>query len=121
MRPDHDPPCHQVLVSRELGGAALIGLHMARYLRDRGRDCHVWIPGEGRAWDEAMRLDLPCHAYDATAALSSSKIRAGFANWRLSRRLRRAGRGLVHVHSPLQYGALRWGLRLAKVDRVAHV
>lgn len=111
------PSYHQVLVSREVGGAAMIGLQIGRYLREKGRPSHVWLPGTGSAWDDATRLGLTCHTFDAAGALSRSRVRAGVANWRMSRGLRRCGRGIVHVHDPLQYGVLRWGLKLAGLCR----
>jgi glycosyltransferase involved in cell wall biosynthesis len=112
---------HQVLVSTDLGGAGLTALHLAHYQRERGQDCRVWIPGAGWAWDEATRLGLSCHSYNLAAAQAKSKIRAGLANWALARRLRRGGPGLVHVHSPLHYGALWRGLRRCGLCRAVHV
>ncbi len=120
--PNRRPDCfHQILVSRELGGAALTALHLARYQREQGQDCRVWIPGEGPAWQEAARLGLPCQAFNLPALLGRSRIRAGLANWGLARRLRKGGPGLVHVHSPLHYGALHWALTRSGLARVAHV
>jgi glycosyltransferase involved in cell wall biosynthesis len=110
-----------VLVSRELGGAGLIAVHVARHLRERGRDCRAWVPGPGPAWDEATRNGVPCEAYDAARALGAARLPALSANWRFGRQLRASGAGVVHVHSPLQYGALRWGLRFAGTARVVHV
>jgi glycosyltransferase involved in cell wall biosynthesis len=112
---------HQILVSRELGGAGLTALHLARYQREQGQDCQVWIPGEGLAWEEAARLGLPCQAFNLPAMLGRSRIRAGLAHWGLARRLRKGGPGMVHVHSPLHYGALWWGLKRSGLVRVAHV
>jgi glycosyltransferase involved in cell wall biosynthesis len=112
---------HQVLVSRELGGAGLVALHLARHLTRNGRATHVWIPGPGPAQAEATRLGLPCGTYDAESAASPSVFRAGLANWRLARALKRSGPGLVHVHSPGYYGALRRGLIRTGLTRVVHV
>jgi glycosyltransferase involved in cell wall biosynthesis len=112
---------HQILVSRELGGAGLIALHLADYMRRQGNTSTVWIPGAGKAWTEAAKLGLHPRPYNAAGALTRGRIRAALANWRLSRQLRKAGGGLVHVHAPLFYGALRKGLSWARVQRVAHV
>jgi glycosyltransferase involved in cell wall biosynthesis len=112
---------HQVLVSRELGGAGLVALHLARHLTRNGRAPHVWIPGPGPAQAEATRLGLPCGTYDAESAASPSVFRAGLANWRLARALKPSGPGLVHVHSPGYYGALRRGLIRTGLTRVVHV
>lgn len=112
---------HQVLVSRQIGGAAAIALQVARHLRENGRDTRVWLPGAGPAQDEAGRLGLPTGAYDAEAAAGRSLLGAGWANWRLSRAVLRDGRGVVHVHSPGYYGALRWGLKRSGLARIVHV
>lgn len=114
-------PFHQVLVSTQLGGAGLIALQLARHLREQGQDSRTWIPGEGAASAEAGRMGLPWSIYDAASLLSKYGIRAGIANWKLGRQLRKSGRGIVHVHSPSHYGALRWGLRFSALKRVVHV
>lgn len=112
---------HQLLVSAEFGGAGQIALQLARYLVEHREQSRVWVPGPGAAQAETVRLGLPFSTYDAKAALSPSRISAGFANWKTGRALRRFGAGLVHVHSPGQYGALRWGLKRSGLVRVAHV
>lgn len=117
-RPRH---VHQVLVSAQLGGAGLIALEVGRHLLGEGRPARAWIPGEGPARDEATRLGLPCAAYDAASVTSAGRWGAAIANLSLGRALRRAGRGLVHIHSPGMYGALRWATRLSGSVRVAHV
>jgi glycosyltransferase involved in cell wall biosynthesis len=112
---------HQFLVSRDLGGAELVALHLARHLHEQGENSRTWAPGEGPASTEAGRMGLPWDVYDAASLLSGSRIRAGIANWKLGRRLRKSGRGIVHVHSPRPYGALRWGLRLSGLKRVVQL
>jgi glycosyltransferase involved in cell wall biosynthesis len=112
---------HQILVSKEFGGAGLIGLHVAEHLRRHGIDSQVWIPGEGRAWSNAEKLGISPRRYDAKRALGRARSPAAWANWRLGTALRKAGGGLVHVHSPLFYGALSKGLSWARVRRVCHV
>jgi glycosyltransferase involved in cell wall biosynthesis len=118
-----DRPCsfNQILVSAELGGAGLLALNLARFLADQGEECRVWVPGQGAAQAETERLGLPFAAYNAAAALSTSRIRAGLANWKFARDLKRSGPGLVHIHSPGPYGTLRWGLKRSGLVRVAHV
>ena len=106
---------HQILVSRDVGGAALIALNVADHIRRHGTQSHVWIPGEGRAWSKAKDLGFSPHQYDAAKAIGSRKLPAALANWRLSSRLRNSGGGLVHIHAPLFYGALSKGLAWARV------
>jgi glycosyltransferase involved in cell wall biosynthesis len=114
-------PVHQILVSQDLGGAGQIALNVADHLRRQGRSSRVWIPGAGKAWTEAEKLGLNPDRFALEGALTHSTIRAGFANWRFSRQLKKANRGVVHVHGPLYYGALRRGLNWAGVQRVVHV
>jgi glycosyltransferase involved in cell wall biosynthesis len=112
---------HQVLVCPDLGGAGLIALNLARFLRERGQECRVWLAGPGSAQAETARLGLPFGTYDVNGVVSPSVVRAGLANWRFSRALKRFGPGIAHVHCPGYYGALRWGLKRSGLLRVAHV
>jgi glycosyltransferase involved in cell wall biosynthesis len=111
---------HQFLVSRDLGGAGLVALHLAKFFAAAGREAPVWAPGPGAAWGEAERLGLTVHSYDLPSAFSRSALAAAGANWRVWRGLRGSA-GLAHVHSPGVYGALRHALRLSGLRSVAHV
>jgi glycosyltransferase involved in cell wall biosynthesis len=113
--------CHQFLVSRELGGAGLTALHIARFLQENGGASPVWIPGHGPAAQEAEKLGLKIREYRADWALSPWKLKAAAENWRIGRALRRQQGGIVHVHSPCHYGSLRWGLRLSGAKTIVHV
>lgn len=115
-------PFHQFLVSREFGGAGEIALQLATQWREReGRDPHVWIPGEGRAAERVRALGLPMRHYDMDGIFSRGTLRAGLANAMAATRLRWLGSGLVHIHSPSHYAALRHGFRMAGVKRVLHI
>jgi glycosyltransferase involved in cell wall biosynthesis len=115
------PVYHQFLVSRDLGGAGLVALHLAKFLAARGWEAPVWVPGKGAAWSEAERLRLTVQTFDLLSASSPSALQAAKANWGIWRGLSRGAPGLVHVHSPGAYGALRHGLGLSGLRRVAHV
>jgi glycosyltransferase involved in cell wall biosynthesis len=108
-------------VSKELGGAALIALRMAARINARGDRTAVWLPGVGPAEDEARHLGLPAVRYDLTGALGKGRFRSAWSNWKFNRALATYGAGIVHVHSPEAYGALRWGLRAGNVKRIVHV
>ena len=112
---------HQFLVSRDIGGAGLVALGLAKLLRSQGRESPVWIPGTGPAWAQAERLGLPVESYDLNSASSPSNIKAAGVNWQVWSQLRKTGRGLVHVHSPHAYGALRRGLAYSGLKQVVHV
>jgi glycosyltransferase involved in cell wall biosynthesis len=81
----------------------------------------VWIPGRGAAWQEAERLGLIPLEFDAERALGAAMLRAAIANLRVGMQLRHGRPGLVHVHGPLFYGALRHALGLSGLQRVVHV
>jgi glycosyltransferase involved in cell wall biosynthesis len=112
---------NQFLVSREFGGAGAIALHVADHLRRRGRDSNVWVPGRGPAWAEVEKLGLAPREYDGSSAFSGWRLRAAWTNWKLARSLRQVRPGLVHVHSPHFYGALRSAFRRSGLLRVVHV
>ena len=40
---------HQMLVSRELGGAGIIALQLAAAMREQNKRVITWLPGEGAA------------------------------------------------------------------------
>ncbi len=118
---ERSPVHHQMLVARELGGAGLIGLHIASYLQQHGKNAEVWVPGHGPAEQAVKQLGLPVQQYSPAAALSGWKLRGALGNWLFGRRLRRRGAGLIHVHGPLYYGAFRRGLESSGLARVVHI
>jgi glycosyltransferase involved in cell wall biosynthesis len=112
---------HQMLVSHELGGAGLIALQLASFLKGRGQESHVWIPGVGPAQYKASSMGLAAHFYDSKSIFSSSRIRAATGNWRVGRELHCHSPGLIHIHSPFFYRALRLGFKLSHLKSIAHV
>jgi glycosyltransferase involved in cell wall biosynthesis len=113
--------CHQVIPSVELGGGDLVGLGLAAELHNRGQSSPVWVPTKGPTWERACVLGLTPNLFGAPAVFQHGRLRALLAQWRLGRRLRRQGPGLVHVHAALWYGLLSWGLRRCGLPRVVHV
>ncbi|MCI0641899.1 MAG: glycosyltransferase family 4 protein [Gemmataceae bacterium] len=112
---------HQILGSRELGGAGLVALHTAAFLRDESQTSPVWVPGDGPALRTAKDLDLQPETYDLKHVFGTRRIRAAWESWRFGRRLRRRGAGLVHTHSLSHYGALHLGLKWSGLKRIVHV
>jgi glycosyltransferase involved in cell wall biosynthesis len=104
---------HQMLGAKTLGGADLIGLHLAGFLRDMGQKYRVWIPGKGPALRRAQQLALNSHVYDASCAFTTSRLRAVIGNWKIWRSFRRYRPGIVHIHSPYHYRALQTGLAIS--------
>jgi glycosyltransferase involved in cell wall biosynthesis len=112
---------HQMLVSKELGGAGLIGMQFASFLRDKGQKYCVWIPGKGAAFDKAQQLALKSYEYDASCAFSTSKLRAAIGNWKIWCNFHPYRPGLVHIYSPHLYRALQMGFAMSGLKTVVHV
>src|SRR4029078_1176348 len=112
---------HQLLLSRELGGAAGVALDLAKVLSTNDRHGPVWIPGPGPAWSRGKELGLNVVGYDSCAVFSNSRIQSTGLNWNVWRRLRVSGGGLVHVPSPLLYGALRRALVWSGLKQIVHI
>jgi len=119
----HSPKyhCHQLLVSKELGGAGLVALHLAAGLDEKGRSSHVWVPGEGPATSKARDLGLSYRIYEPDKAFVSSRVQSLLWNWKVGRSLRHDCPGIIHVHSPFFYGALSFAIRISRLKSVAHV
>ena len=112
---------HQMLVSKELGGAGLMALQLAAALRERVKESVAWVPGEGRAAAKAREMGLTLHRYDPTWALTSSRIRATLCNLTVGRLLRSLRPGLIHIYSPSYYRTLLLALKIAQLKTVVHV
>lgn len=111
---------HEVIPSRDLGGGNLVALNLSADLQQRGEKTVVWVPGEGGSLERARSLQLATRPYNGEAFFQGGRLRHLLHSWRLSRSLRNLP-GLVHVHSPLCYGSLSWGLARSGLPRVVHV
>jgi glycosyltransferase involved in cell wall biosynthesis len=111
---------HHVLASTELGGAGQIALRLAATLERNGQSCSIWLPGAGPAAAEAARLQLRTLQYTG-CAFDSGLVRAAYRNCQLACSLRQHDPGVVHVHSVLQFAALRHAFRLSGMKRVVQV
>jgi glycosyltransferase involved in cell wall biosynthesis len=112
---------NQLLVSRELGGAGMIALELASAMRNQGYSSSAWLPGKGAAAQRAREIAIPYHLYAPETALVGSRIAWAMCNYRIARLLRSQSPGIVHLHSPLYYGALSMGLRFSGLKTVVHV
>jgi glycosyltransferase involved in cell wall biosynthesis len=110
---------HQFLVSREVGGAALVALELAGWAARRGERVRVWAPGRGAATAAAEREGLAWRSYDLDA-MPRGNLRHASACLRLALKLP-LRRGLAHVHTPSAYRLLRPALRFARLRTVVHV
>jgi glycosyltransferase involved in cell wall biosynthesis len=112
---------HQMLVSQELGGAGLIGIHLANFMREKEHASCVWIPGEGVALRKVQQFALPCNVYDASCVFRASKMRTVIGNWKIWHTFRPYRPGIVHIHSPYHYKALQWGFKMLGLKTVVHI
>lgn len=112
---------HQVLVSRNLGGAGIVALRLAQFFHAQNRPSYVWVPGDGSSKDKAQELNLVYREYDAARLFHSSKVTLAIENMKIGRLLRRQSPGILHVHSPFYYKALHLGLMISGLKSVAHV
>jgi glycosyltransferase involved in cell wall biosynthesis len=112
---------HQMLTAKSFGGANTIALNLSAALRDRGKQSHVWIPGEGPAKAKAEEMGLPWYLYDPAQALGSSRLRSTVSNWTIARQLYSYRPGLIHVHTPHVYRALLPALKVSRLKTVVHV
>ncbi len=110
---------HHFLVSREVGGAALIALKLAAWGARGPQRVRVWVPGPGQAAQAVEREGLPWSGYDLDG-MRGGNWRHAWACLRLALRLPRRP-GLAHVHTPVVYRLLRPSLRVAGLRTVVHV
>ena len=115
------PFYHQILASTELGGGELFAVRLAQQINGQSRGSLAWTPGAGPAERFAQDTAILTNRYAGDSAAASNAWSATQANLQFAMALRRYGPGLVHVHSPFVYGALRWGLKLARLPRVVHI
>jgi hypothetical protein len=113
------PPLHQILVSRLVGGAAVVAIHLAGAAPRRGWRCQAWVPGDGPATTALDRVSAPWRTYDFEG-LRGSRLRQLAACARMVPGFAGFERPLVHVHNPTVFGLLRPALRAARALTVVH-
>jgi glycosyltransferase involved in cell wall biosynthesis len=112
---------HQMLVSRELGGAAIIALQLVAAMREKGLEGLAWLPGEGAAATKAKEMRTPFELFAPEKALGGGKIDSALCNLQIGRLFRSRSPGVVHIHSPFYYGALSFGLKKSALKIVVHI
>ena len=112
---------HQILISPELGGGCRKALNIGKYLKDQKKSVRIWLPGQGGAAEEAIRLGLDTEYYDKKTLFDPGFLRSLCPSLNLALRLRKQGSGLIHFHQPYLYGALRRIIPFAGLKRVVHI
>jgi glycosyltransferase involved in cell wall biosynthesis len=110
---------HQVLVSRLVGGAGLVAIHLAASARRRGIRTLGWVPDSGPASEALDREHVAWRRYHLEAMRGSAvrqlsacaQMLPGLIGWE---------RPVVHVHNPVVYRFLRPALVAARARLVVH-
>lgn len=113
---------YQVLVSNKIGGAAKIALMIGNYVRrnDLGNPV-VFGPAGGVAVANAVReLGLQFADYDYERLMNGSRVPSYTESLRMLRKTAFTN-GLIHVHSPSVFGAMRVFRRLSGLKTVLHI
>lgn len=110
---------HQVLASHLIGGAGLIGLHLAEHVRDLGHESTAWVPGRGPATEHLERVGLPWRRYGLERLKRGGGAQAVAAG-SFGVRIGLSRPDLVHVHNPTIYGLMSPALRMARARVVVH-
>jgi len=111
---------HQILVSRHIGGAAVVAIRLANAARTRGFRCTAWVPGRGAASDALDRAGVDWHTYDFDGLRRQRAVRRLAACARMFPKLARRPRPIVHVHNPVVFGLLRPALLAVRARSVVH-
>ena len=121
--PAHDGHRYlQVLSSPNVGGAEKVGFSIHRYLSTvRPGTSRVVVPLNGSTKELAAAEGFERVTYDSRGIASSSRLVSLAANARLRMKLGGLSEGLLHVHSPFVYGAMRPMLSISRPKRVVHI
>ena len=113
---------HQMLPSREYGGAAEVAFRLLTDIQKRSdSQCTLWLPGKGRAWDKAKEQNISTKFYAQPDIVRDSRSLVALANFRTGWRLRSGRPGLLHLHSTELYGGLPWASACSGLRSVVHV
>jgi glycosyltransferase involved in cell wall biosynthesis len=111
-----------MLVSPHVGGGAKLAMEIHRVATAvHGPVSQLLLPGEGEAERIARSESFPYTRYCLERLTGSSRLGSLTENWRLSRRVRRCGAGVIHVHAPFVYGAAKLFFQLSKLKTILHV
>jgi glycosyltransferase involved in cell wall biosynthesis len=107
------------MVSRRVGGAALVAMALARAATKRGWSNRTWVPGPGPAADALARENLPHHVIGLETT-DPSTVRRLMTCGRLTVGLVGKSRPVVHVHGTWMFGLIRPALRTVNARTLVH-
>jgi glycosyltransferase involved in cell wall biosynthesis len=108
------------MVSRRIGGAALMAMALARAASRRGWPGITWVPGPGPASERVAREGLKHRVIGLDATHTAGMTRL-VTSARLFAALVRERRAVVHVHDSWMWGLVRPALLRAGARSVVHV
>ena len=112
---------YQCLVSNKIGGAAKIALAVGRYVDKTGVGKSMVLGPDGGAVAREVRdHGLPFHAYNLDRMLERNRLASSFESLRILRETAFT-KGIVHVHSPIVFGAMRLFRKLSSLKTVLHI
>jgi glycosyltransferase involved in cell wall biosynthesis len=112
---------HQVLVSSSIGGAEELAIEIHKNaIRKRAGSSELLIPAGSASQKLAELEELAYRTYRLDRLLRRERIQSLIANFELYIKL--VGyRGLLHIHSPFVFGALRPLLWVSKLRTILHL
>jgi glycosyltransferase involved in cell wall biosynthesis len=113
---------HQLLVSPRIGGAENLAIALHRHaigVEPGSSELLVPMGSETRRFVEAEGLG--CRTYDLDAALGRNTIAALRSNLSLYLKLLGSGPGVLHIHSPYVFAALRPLRAVSRLRTILHL
>lgn len=112
---------HQVLVSPRVGGAEHVAIDIHKHSVERWEgSSELLVPADSETQKRVEAESLRYRTYHLDRVLGRSRIASAIANLDLLRKLR-GSRGLLHIHSPFVFGALRPLLSVSRLKTIVHI
>ena len=113
---------HNMLVSPRLGGGEKVAIEIHRYVSaHRPGESEILVPAGGEAERAIAAESLRHRTFDLDQLVSRSRVASLMANADLSLRLLGSSRGILHVHSPFVFGALRPLRSVSRLRTILHL
>ena len=113
---------HQMLVSPHVGGGARIAMAIHQHLvHERGPVGQFLVPPGGEAERMVRAAGAPFVGYDVERLTGTGRIGSLLENLGLCGRMARFRAGILHVHAPFVFGAIRPFRSVSSLRCVLHV
>ncbi len=113
---------HNMLVSTRVGGGEKVAIAIHKHVdAARPGSGELLVPAGGESERTVSAESLAYRPYDLERLTSRRRLASLVANGDLSLKLRGASRGILHVHSPFVYGALRPLRAVSKIRTILHL